>query len=574
MNRILKLIGATAALGLVAACTTIPGESKPEAISSYAPQPDLDNVPVPEPDQPSDLLLRDFLTASAHPTANHQAAKEFLTEEAAANWEEDTPIVVLERTDVTSAGASAGDVISYDVSGNMVGRLSEAGEYYPESTPFEGEYRLRQVDGQWRIAELPNAVVIDRSDFLQQYTSRNIYYMNQNGDSLVPDPRWIYNEANSLPTTLMSRLTDGPNSRLVGGVRNILPNGVTAHVRPSSGGGVTVDLLGWEEVEDANWEMLVAQIVWTLAGSDVRGPYTVLADGSNPTGQMSDGWQIQDVSQFDPEKFIAEPLRAVSNGKVYEEEGAEAAQMDGWTSRRWVESMAVSSQDGVFGAVTGRGEEPRQLMVGELTDSPQMSLQARSITRPSWGADSSVFYAVADGQDPYRFTRNVATGAIGRSEVDASAIEDLGMDDPRISVFRVSHSGTRVLMVINGRVFVSVLEQGDGQQNYRLGTLREISYPLGDSAVSADWRSDGSILVGTRSSDAPVWQLSLDGAVATQLSTRNISAPVVAVAASGNRIYATDSRALMQFDPSTENARFWREVPSMQGQRAVPVLTY
>ena len=47
---------------------------------------------------------------------------------------------------------------------------------------------------------------------------------------------------------------------------------------------------------------------------------------------------------------------------------------------------------------------------------------------------------------------------------------------------------------------------------------------------------------------------------------------MVSVATDGNKIYATDANALMQFDVTSEESRFWREVPTMQGKRATPVL--
>ena len=65
-----KLIGtALVASGTLVAngCTTLPGDSAPEVISSYSPAPDVEDVVEPKDNQPSDLLLRDFFAASAHP---------------------------------------------------------------------------------------------------------------------------------------------------------------------------------------------------------------------------------------------------------------------------------------------------------------------------------------------------------------------------------------------------------------------------------------------------------------------------------------------------------------------------
>ncbi|KAB3522979.1 hypothetical protein GC425_03520 [Corynebacterium sp. zg254] len=565
---------AASSLWMAVGCTSIPESTKPEAISSYAPTPDVENVPVPVDDRPSDLLLRDFMSASAHPTGHHKAARAFLTPSAADAWRDAIPIMILERTDITSVGASDGGSITYRVRGNMVGQLGVNGAFRPELSDFEAEYRMTKVDGQWRISDLPDVVVMERSDFVTHYTQRKLYFMEQAGNALVSDPRWVYNGVASVPNTLMFLLTLGPSSELSRGVRSLIPSGVTARVTEEEHRGYSVDLLGMSDLNAESWEMLAAQVVWTLASSDLRGPYKILAEGTNPVSQREDGWQVQHVSQFDPNIEVAEPLRMVAHGAVYRQENGASTAEGGWLSDHWVDSLAVSGQRSMFAAVTGEGDAQRSLMLGEANGVPQTLLKADSITRPSWTPLTGDLYAVSDGDTIHHFTQDSASGAMQHHKIDASSLEDLHMEDPKISVFRVSRSGARALMVINGRVFVSVLETGDSNRNTVLGKPLEIGYQLGDTAVSADWRADGSIIVGTRANDAPLWQLSVDGSEYVQLPSRNLNAPVVAVAAEGNTLYATDSRALMQYNSVYEDQRFWREVPSVQGLRSVPVLPY
>lgn len=106
-----------------------------------------------------------------------------------------------------------------------------------------------------------------------------------------------------------------------------------------------------------------------------------------------------------------------------------------------------------------------------------------------------------------------------------------------------------------------------------LGTPMEVGQRVGDTALSVDWRDDGTLLVGTRANDAPVWAVTVDGSEASQLSSRNITAPVVAVGSAGSVQYILDSRAMLQLDDEDPEARFWREVPALQGARAVPILS-
>ena len=87
VKKVKKVLSAVAGLGLLAGCSTLPDDTNPEAISSYAPAPSGQEAPTPTDGQPSDLLLRDFFTASAHPLRNHQAAKRFLTSGMQGRWQ-------------------------------------------------------------------------------------------------------------------------------------------------------------------------------------------------------------------------------------------------------------------------------------------------------------------------------------------------------------------------------------------------------------------------------------------------------------------------------------------------------
>ncbi|HCT15159.1 MAG TPA: hypothetical protein DIW82_10360, partial [Corynebacterium nuruki] len=199
-----------------------------------------------------------------------------------------------------------------------------------------------------------------------------------------------------------------------------------------------------------------------------------------------------------------------------------------------------------------------------------------------WTGDSQTVYAVADGDKLRRYTREATGHGLSRTEVDSSSLKATGIQDPRISVLSVSRDGTRVAMIINAQVYVSTLERGGGDgrdggpDTVRLGTPVQVGRELGPT-VSVGWRPDGSLLVGTRAFDGPVWTVAVDGAEATRLSARNVTPPVVAVTDTGKVTYILDERAVLQLEDDdesesdSENA-IWREVPALQGDRAFPVI--
>jgi hypothetical protein len=572
------LLTAAVMTGGLVACTTLPGESTPEAVSSYVSAPDAGNLPTPSEGQPPDLLLRDFYLASTHQANNRQAAKEFLTNSAADEWQDSVSTLILDRLDLNATGGASGDEVTYVVRGTVVGRLGTGGVYQPESSPYEEEVTLERGESGWRITDLPDGVIMDRSDFVSAYQAHDLYFLDPTKRFLVPDRRWIYNRQDNIGFSLVSLLAGGPRNQLQDAVETEFPSGNGIQAAVEEDGTFTVDITGIADLSVDDREVLAGQLVWTLAMSDVRGPYRILADGASITDNGREDWTLADVSDLDPQKTSEEPLRALRDGALVEVEGDSGVTLSGWTSSGQLESAAsagaAGGEDGRIAAVSGRGDGERSLLVGDVGGDPVTALTARSLSRPSWSGDAQNLYVVADGRRVHRLEPTGSGIQMDESTVDTSALNSLDIDDPRISVFTVSRDGTRAAMLINGRLFISVLQRdGDGGGSMTMGTPMEVGQRVGDTALSVDWRDDGTLLVGTRANDAPVWAVTVDGSEASLLSSRNITAPVVAVGSAGSVQYILDSRAMLQLDDEDPEARFWREVPALQGARAVPILS-
>jgi hypothetical protein len=592
-----------AALASVTGCATIPGSSSPEVISSYAASPSLDNVPVPQPGQAPDLLLRSFFSASAHPLNNHQAAREFLTSDAADSWQDATGTLILSRIDLNADGAASGNRMSYTVRGTVTGSLGTGGAFKAGYRSYEDTIDMVLVDGDWRIDRLPSGVIMDRNDFTSAYQARDIYFLDPTRRFLVPDRRWTYSRQENIGSSLVSLLAAGPRDSLADGVVSSLSSDLVVQAREGESGGFTVDLQGLSAMDAEGVRTLAAQIIWTLADSDVRGPYRILADGvpvGNGQPGAGDTWSIDSARDFDPHAVPDESLRALRDGALVDVTDDGATTVDGWTASGELESAAYSS-DGSVAAVTGHGDDPRSLKVGDPAGSPVTVNTSDQISRPTWTSDGQWLYAVTDGEQVRRWSR-AASGRMSEATVDFPSLNSLGLDNPTISEFSVSRDGTRAAMIINGRLFVSVLESTAGtadtdgtdgtddpsaspassassaSSGVRLGTPVQVATNLGDTAVSVGWRPDGELLVGTRANDTPVWVVAVDGSTQTQLTSRNVTAPVVAVASTGTTEYILDGRALLEIGygagtsgNTDTSSDFWREVPALQGARAVPV---
>ena len=83
-----QLAGCCSPLAVVlAGCAGVPSSSAPQAIGTVE-RPAPSNLPKPTPGMDPDVLLREFLKATADPANRHLAARQFLTQSASNAWDD------------------------------------------------------------------------------------------------------------------------------------------------------------------------------------------------------------------------------------------------------------------------------------------------------------------------------------------------------------------------------------------------------------------------------------------------------------------------------------------------------
>ncbi len=152
---------------------------------------------------------------------------------------------------------------------NPVGTVDERGVFTVGGAGvFTREFTLEQVDGEWRITDPPDGLIILEPDFERLYDEVAAYFLDPTGQRVVPDPRYLI-AGEAQPTALVQRLLDGPSAALAAGVENPL-SGVAAAQRrhrrrpgrPSSTSpGCTTD-------PAPVLAEICAQLVWTLTQLD------------------------------------------------------------------------------------------------------------------------------------------------------------------------------------------------------------------------------------------------------------------------------------------------------------------
>lgn len=550
---------------LAAGCASLPTNSAPHVIRSFAPEETETQAAGPKDGQESDLLLRDFYHASATPDSDYEAARAYLTEGASAAWDPSGQKLVVDSIGMTTLPGSSVGQRSYSVHGEVVGVVRSGGSYSPERGDYEATIDMEMVDGQWRISSLPEGVVFERTELRNQYQPYNLYFFDQDDRELVTDRRWVHSRRETLASDLIGLLMEGPSERLRPALTGSLPSSVS-YTGEQDGAYTFTGFAGVSEDERARF---AAQVVWTLATAGVTGPYELKADGQ----PLIDGTDSLDTDDF----IAASPLvETVGETKLYALAGGKVVRVDE-RSTQPVEGTLGAANDVIFADIAKDGEwaaifgkpgdaEDDIFRVGKFDGSEAEVMRAGTFTRPAFEPDAAAVWTVADGKRILRTVQSAATGSLTTGEVKVELPDGV---DGNISVLRLSRTGTRVVMVIDGRLYTGIVRrQPSGERS--IVNVYEYAHELSGSVISADWRPDGSLLVGTTST-TPVMRVEQDGSSMTAMSAGNISAPVVAVAASPSTLYVTDANALLQVPASGADNPIWREVPGLEGVRALPI---
>lgn len=575
MSGIRVLVALIAALALgVTGCATLPSSSPAQVIDSFDSTGAGLAVPTPVRDQEPDLLVRDFLKAAAIADQRHAAARQFLTPEGAETWDDSAETTIVLRADLSAEGGRGEDRAEYTLRAERVGSLDPGGIFREEGGQLEVTIGLSRQDGQWRIDELPPGVVIEQAEFFSTYAQRDLFFLSESGDTLVPDLRWTAADRTDLGFSLVNLLATGPRPELADAVVSRVPTSVSVRPSESEGAddlpGTTIDFTGLPVLSSQATTQFAAQVVWTLARADVPGPYRLERDGAPLDERHQGGWTTEDVRGFDPFPPV-EPMRyalTAADGLVrVDPDGVRPAEGP-WSRVRGGGSAVLSHDERRAAVVTDDPDAGGQqsILVGPVDGEPEEAVSAGNVVGPTFHPLDRTVWAFLDDSRLVRISSGDGEPEV--EELDGRPLSALGSS---VTAMRIDQSGSQLAVVVDGKVFVGALSTETGAP--LPGSFRQIGRALGESATVVAWRDRTTVVVGRNTSEAPVATISVDGATTRLLSQRNISGPVTAVAASGSEVYVVDQRSLLRLDTAAETSdRYWREISGLAAIRADPVV--
>ncbi|KRE92975.1 hypothetical protein ASG76_16180 [Nocardioides sp. Soil774] len=574
-TRALRVVLLAGAAVLLAGCVQMPSSGPvevPEVTASADDVPGISFDPrPPQAGQSPSEIVAGFLEAMKATPLSATVARQFLTAKAADAWVPEEQIITYSELGDTTEGTLARVPLS------DVNRYDARGAWQRTQASTRLSLRLVEEDGEWRIDELPDALIVPESWFDDWYERVSLYFFDPASEVLVPEPVFVP-RGEQFASSLVRGLVARPDDTDQDVARTYFPPGSAdgLAVPISSAGIASVALTGDPDaVDEETAQRMLAQLVWTLR-QEPRIRAVELSVGGRAYGGPGGSTQVNlDVgSAYDPngvgsstDLFALDGGRLVSGSIGGLEETAGPLGQDEFGVR----SVGVDLTGSRVAAVTDSGTD---LLVAP-TEAP-----AGEVTRPVVGA---VDLAVPHWDHRDRIW--LLDRGAGRARVvvvtDGSAVpvDVPGLTGRAVTQLLVSRDGSRLVAVVRGakadRV-VSARVRHD-MAGAVVGFTPVVTLPLpaeGSPRIrDIGWRSPTTVAVlrdltedlsevRTVSVDGSPGEIGSGGTIRLRGPTRRlVSTPVDLV-----EVYALAGRAV------TDLTRLERPVPDLS--RGITSLTY
>lgn len=560
---ITRLCAVAVAALCLSACAGIPTSgpvTKVAADSGFGQSTVLYAPAGPAKDSTPQEIVRGYLDAMLAYPMTTGTASAFLTPEAAKRWHSLAGVRVYSAPQVaapvTSTPRSADqpdprlDHVTVQVSVVNESRLDEQGRYTQMSGNSEITFRLTRINGQWRIGNPQNGLLVNRKFFTDYFRPFNIYMFDRPGNRLVPVPVYVA-VGDQLATALVTSLARGPAPDPNGTMRTYVPPLRT--LRPSvplTSDGIT-DVEFDEEFGNLTkyaQNHLAAQIVWTLrqvpdinAVRLVGGTTTLSPNGL--TAEPIGSWGVYGPSIARGQAYV------ISENRVFEINDGHAAPLAGpWgKNARGARFVAISS-DGVA-AVLASGDEMR---ITNREGGSSRTITGNRFIAPRWDDDGTAW--LIDRVGGHTRVRVSHRSSLTTLPTDGLA----GLD---VSTFALSPDDSRYVVTAKRGsttgIYVGAVRRDAKDRVIGLVGPHRLNTSV-DNPVSATWASGTRVsFLGDTESGRQVYTAIIDGSDTSGgvagggalLPSVNANTLAVGTADTPPR-YATDAKHRLWFLPA------------------------
>nr|WP_314336174.1 LpqB family beta-propeller domain-containing protein [Schaalia odontolytica] len=475
MKRRLMPLALAACLAL-AGCTSLPTSSAPAPFDVSAKDGSgiQFSAEGPSADADAATLVNDFLLAcAAGPQDDYATARLFLSAASARSWQPETEILVYDTDTAPSVTAGSETATQVDVTVAVLGVASvDAFGVLTRvaASTVSRTFTLVREEGQWRINNPENMVLMSRASFTASFSLANLYFPTAEGGDLVADPRWY--PSRRLASHLLAGLVEGPRQSLAPVTANAIPAGTTV---PSQG----LDVADGVARVELNAVMPSSESARTTLAWELVRTLTQVADVSRVNASLSG--DVLDTQAIPvPPTYSLDTLVGAGPGGVGLVSSSSVTELAAVTDASNPTVSPVDSSlvawSGTDGVYAQRGGTTVAFLPGQAPLGP-------SVDRFGWvwgpAAVSSV--SVGGGVD----------GAFSVSVESESA--------GQIRAVRISPDGTRALVLrgSDATAWVGVVERGASGRPLAIRSLEEIPLEHG-SVVDASWTTPTGLALVVR----------------------------------------------------------------------------
>jgi hypothetical protein len=421
----------------------------------------------PGKDDTAEDIVKGFVEAmTATPAITTTIAREFLTQEARTSWQP-TGTIIYGGALTTSRGSTGSvvdahvtDAARTDARGAWLGALSDQ-----ESTI---SFQMVSEDGQWRISDPPDSLIVPQSWFEQRFRQVSLYFFDHTASVLIPEPVFVPSGP-QFASALVNGLLAGPSPELADNELSLLPTHLRSLAVPVKNGMAQVDLTSDSAADDAvpapaDAELLISQLAWTLRQDPTIERFAVTI-GGRPV-QLPDGeteFGVDHGHQYAP--YVAGSstlLYGLLDGKLVGGSPQNLAPLPGPFGRTEYDLRTIAPDlrlDRAAGVTTGG----HSLLVGPVKDTGE------PVTTPLSGAEDLLDPAWDFSGRLWEVDRR-ATGAVVEYLQGSKmhVLDVSGISGADVKDFLVSRDGSRLVAVLrtdgeNDSIVVSrILTSGDG----------------------------------------------------------------------------------------------------------------
>ena len=501
-------------------------------------------------------IVSGFLAASASFAHDHRVAREYLAAPALQNWQPGWAVTVVSKAPTTSPlpiipktfASQSQQYARVKVTGLPVATLTGTGQYQAFSGSASESYifSLTKINDQWRIDELPTSqLLLTQADFQRVYQPRNLYFLAQSDQILVPDPVFVPAQATNteLATGLVTALLQDPRRGWLSGAAATAfpPNSSLVGQVSVNGPNATVDLGGKAAAADQQQlTRMAAQLVWTLATGQTAIQSVELELGGRPLQIMGSQYQL-------PQAYHGwVPMQTAGSGLYFIGSDGTVQALSGVGQTGPGQSGQVSAVPGAAGAagvpplssiavsadkrwVAGMTAGGGAVYIGGLSHGAalrQWQPPDGSCTSVSWDAQDDLWIACGGG------VWMLPPGGGSASVVSLPSLLSGG----QVTDFQVAPDGVRVVMIVRGtsRTQVQLAAVSRSGQSASVGQPVTIGAGIADPQSLSWYGTDDVIVLAGGTPGAQLDEVPLNGGQPVTITTTGDPVSVAATSPAGS----------------------------------------